>query len=199
MDIYIYSTAAVLGFGTGYMIGLYYLVRKYKKCDHGEFLVASFACREKPRSVPRISEADLETDDYTPLEKLKNALLTFALVNINSKDMAFSVDSPSGAICGESRFCTAAGGFAKPSKLYYQYEKYNGDKFPALSGSSVAHACYTYIFHRSTFRKSVMYSKAYENKLDAIEKYLNLHLNTQEQTFDFFEKFCKKHTECGTR
>ena len=24
----------------------------------GEFLVASFACREKPRSVPRISEAD---------------------------------------------------------------------------------------------------------------------------------------------
>ena len=29
----------------------------------GEFLVASFACREKPRSVPRISEAYSETDE----------------------------------------------------------------------------------------------------------------------------------------
>ena len=141
--IYIYSTSALLGFGTGFMIGIYYIVRKYKKCEN----------------------------DSTPLEQLKNALLTFALVNINSKDMA---------------------------KLDYRYENYDGDKFPALSGCSVAHACYTYIFNRSTFRKSVMYSKAYENKLDAIEKYLNLHLNTQEDTLDFFEKFCEKHTECGT-
>ena len=140
MDIYIYSTAALLGFGTGFMIGLYYILRKYKKCDHY----------------------------YTPLERLKNALLTFALVDIKKEDMA---------------------------KLDYQYEKYNGDKFPALSGSSVAHACYTYIFHRSTFRKSVMYSKAYESKLDAIEKYLNLHLKTEDQTQDLFEKFCEKHVD----
>jgi len=141
MDIYIYSTAALLGFGTGFMIGLYYLVRKYKNCEN----------------------------DSTPLERLKNALLTFALVNIKKEDMA---------------------------KLCYDYENFNGDKFPALSGSSLAHACYTYIFNRSTFRKSIMYSKAMENKLDAIEKYLNLHLNTQEQTLEFFEKFCEKHTEC---
>lgn len=140
MIIYIYSTAALLGFGTGFMIGLYYVVRKYKNCEN----------------------------DSTPLEKLKNALLTFALVDIKKEDM---------------------------SKMCYDYEKFNGDKFPALSGSSVAHACYTYIFNRSTFRKSIMYSKAYENKLDAIEKYLNLHLNTNEQTMDLFEKFCEKHVD----
>ena len=40
-----------------------------------------------------------------------------------------------------------------------------------------------------------MYSKAYENKLDAIEKYLNLHLKTEDQTQDLFERFCEKHVD----
>ena len=104
------------------------------------------------------------------MDKEKNKMISEEkLVNIKKEDMA---------------------------KLDYQYEKFNGDKFPALSGSSLAHACYTYIFNRFTFRKSIMYSKAMENKLDAIEKYLNLHLKTEEQTLEFFEKFCEKHVKC---
>jgi len=35
---------------------------------------------------------------------------------MTNKAGSFSADSPKGAICGESRFCTAAGGFAKPSE-----------------------------------------------------------------------------------
>jgi hypothetical protein len=147
MDIYIYNTTAVLGIFTGFIFGFVTGVR----------------------STNFYRQIEENRNDSTPLERLKNALLTFALVDIKKEDM---------------------------SKLDYQYEKYNGDKFPALSGSSVAHACYTYIFNRSTFKKSIMYSKAYESKLDAIEKYLNLHLKTEDQTMDLFEKFCEKHTEC---
>jgi len=146
MDIYIYSTTAVLGIFTGFIFGFVTGVR----------------------SVNFYRQIEENRNDSTPLERLKNALLTFALVDIKKEDM---------------------------SKLCYDYENFNGDKFPALSGSSVAHACYTYILNRSMFRKSIMYSKAFENKLDAIEKYLNLHLKTEEQTLEFFEKFCEKHVD----
>lgn len=143
MDIYIYTlaTAVSVGFGlaAGYIWGVF-----------------------------DITNALAEGKEYTPLDRLKNALLTFALMTTNKEDMAI---------------------------LDLNYDKYNGDKFPALSGSSFPHACYTYIFNRRDFRGSLMYSKQYEYKLDAIEKYLNKHLSSEDRVLDFFIKFCNKTNE----
>ena len=146
MDIYIYSTTAVLGVFLGFLIGFVTAVK----------------------TLGRFYTLEPNASDFTPLEKLKNALLTFALVDIKKEDMA---------------------------GLDMNYAKYDGSKFPALSGSSLVHACYTYIFNRALFQKSPMFSAMYESKLDAIEKYLNLHLKSEDQTMDLFKKFCEKHVE----
>ena len=149
MDIFIYSTTALLGLFAGILFGFIIGVKTVNNFYKDKI--------------------DIECKDYTPLEKLKNALLTFALVDIKMEDM---------------------------SGLNYNYPDYNGDKFPALSGSSIVHACYSYIFNRNAFRNSIMYSKQYENKLDAIEKYLNKNLTTEDQTTEFFTSFCEKHNKC---
>ena len=141
MDSYIYSiaTAVSVGFGliVGYVMGITHITRIF-----------------------------MEEREYSPLDRLKNALLTFSIFNTNKEDMA---------------------------GLDLNYDKYTGDKFPALSGSSFPHACYTYIFDRSNFRRNLMYPKQYEYKLDAIEKYLEKNFKTEVQVLDFFIKFCEKH------
>jgi hypothetical protein len=101
--------------------------------------------------------------DFTPIEKLKNALLTMALVTINKDDMA---------------------------TLDMNYDGYNGSKFPALSGCSLENACFTYIFNEKHFRKSRMYSNQFASKMDAINKYLQINLSTEKQVMEFFSKFC---------
>jgi hypothetical protein len=147
MDIYIYGTTALLGLFSGILIGFVTAIKTLGRFYNFESKDAS---------------------EYTPLEKLKNALLTFALVDIKKEDMA---------------------------GLDMNYAKYDGSKFPALSGSSLVNACYTYIFNRASFLKSPLFTEMYESKLDAIEKYLNLHLKSEDQTMDFFKKFCEKHVE----
>ena len=37
-----------------------------------------------------------------------------------------------------------------------------------------------------------------ESKLDAIEKYLKKQFKTDDQTMEFFEKFCEKYKESST-
>jgi hypothetical protein len=146
MDIYIYIIATVVSFVCGLVIGLTTgIVSTIKKLDSEKY------------------------DDFTPIEKLKNALLTFALVDIKMNDMA---------------------------GLNLNYPDYKGDKYPALSGSSITDACYTYIFNRNAFRNNLMYTKTYENKLDAIEKYLKKNLNTEKQTYELLTSFCEKHKKC---
>jgi hypothetical protein len=146
MDIYIYGTTALLGLFSGILIGFVTAVK----------------------TLGRLYNLEPNPSDFTPLEKLKNALLTLALVEVKKEDMA---------------------------GLDMNYAKYDGSKFPALSGSSLVHACYTYIFNRALFQKSPMFTEMYESKLDAIEKYLKLHLKSEDQTMDLFEKFCEKHLD----
>ena len=143
MDIYIYTLATAVSVGFGLVTGYFW-------------------------GVFDITKALTEGKEYTPLDRLKNALLTFALMTTNKEDMAI---------------------------LDLNYDKYNGDKFPALSGSSLPHACYTYIFNRRDFRGSLMYSKQYEYRLDAIEKYLNKQFSTEDRVLDFFIKFCNNTNE----
>jgi len=108
-----------------------------------------------------------DSKDFTPIVKLKNALLTLAIVNVNHEDI--------------------------DQDFNFNYSTYDGSKYPALSGSSIGHACFTYIFNMLYFKKSILYSEQYANKLVAIEKYLENKLNTEEQVFSFFEKVCLEY------
>jgi hypothetical protein len=107
-----------------------------------------------------------EAIDYTPIEKLKNALLTLALVTVNNDDMA---------------------------DLDLDYYAYNGKKYPPLSGSNLECACFSYIFNENYLKKSIMYSSNYASKKIAINKYLKMNLDTKEQVMNFFRKMCEKY------
>jgi hypothetical protein len=97
-------------------------------------------------------------------EQLKNALLTFAL----------------GRVDGD-KFDNGA--------LGMQYDKYNGDSLPTLSGADLNMACFSYIINKEEFRRDPWYTEIMEKKLDAINRYLDTHLGTDEQVSEFFERF----------
>jgi hypothetical protein len=106
-----------------------------------------------------------DSKDFTPIVKLKNALLTLAIINVSPEDMEHN----------------------------FNYSTYDGSKYPALSGSSIGNACFTYIFNMLYFKKSTFYTEQYASKLTAIEKYLENKLNTEEQILSFFEKVRGKY------
>jgi hypothetical protein len=103
-----------------------------------------------------------------PIERLKNALLTFAIISVNKDDMA---------------------------GLDFDYNSYNGSKYPALSGSSIENACFSYIFNVKKLKTSGWYSPNYASKMNAIQKYLDKNLSTDDQVFSFFRKVCEKNKE----
>ena len=104
----------------------------------------------------------------TPLDKLKNALLTLVLISSRKQDM---------------------------EGLNFDYDGYTGDTFPALSGSSVPHACFSYIFNQAEFKRSPMFSAMYSKKMDAINKYLQKNLATQDQALTLFTDFHQQYVE----
>jgi LytS/YehU family sensor histidine kinase len=101
---------------------------------------------------------------HEPLECLKNALLAHALVKIRYNDMNNSMN----------------------------YASFDGTKLPMLSGCSVANACFSYIISKQEFRKGPFYSQIMESKIDAIEKYLNKNLDTDEKVVSFFDDYVEK-------
>ena len=102
-----------------------------------------------------------------PVDQLKNALLTLALISIKQKD----IDNN--------------------STVNYASPDWDGDKLPSLSGCSLENICFSYLTSRGDLRNG-FYSKHMENKLVAIEKYLSKHLNTPKQVNDFFNSFYNK-------
>ena len=102
------------------------------------------------------------------LDKLKNALLTLVLISSRKQDM---------------------------EGLNFDYDGYTGDTFPSLSGSSVPHACFSYIFNQAEFKHSPMYSAVYSKKMDAINKYLQKNLATQDQALTLFIDFHQQYVE----
>ena len=108
------------------------------------------------------------SDSSNPLDKLKNALLTLVLISSRKQDM---------------------------EGLNFDYDGYTGDTFPALSGSSVPHACFSYIFNQAEFKQSPMYSAMYSKKMDAINKYLQKNVATQDQALTLFIDFYQEYVE----
>ena len=96
------------------------------------------------------------------IESLKNALLTFAL-QIGAKD-----------------------------DIEYNnmnYDVFNGNTLPSMSGCDLLNACMSYIIDRSEFRRDPWYTKNMDQKSIAIEKYLAKKFATSNDTDAFFLKF----------
>lgn len=106
----------------------------------------------------------------TPIELLKNALLTYALTKIKSTDF----------------HCN------------FNYTEFDGTKLPTLSGYNVPNACFSYMskfsyispLHSKNYSYfNPLYSKNMAAKTHAIEKYLKQNLNTNEKILHFFEQY----------
>jgi hypothetical protein len=106
-----------------------------------------------------------KSKEETPVEKLKNALLTLMLLTVKSDD------------------------FSKGLNL--NYSGYNGDELPSLSGCSMENDCFTYIQKKEALRYTPFYTKQMEHKIEAVEKYLEKNLDTSEKVLEAFTTFLK--------
>jgi hypothetical protein len=104
-----------------------------------------------------------------PIESLKNALLTLALMRVRSKDR-------------------------DDLNTFF-----DGTKLPMLSGCDHTNACFSYIGGRAEFRRSPFYTKQMERKHDAIDMYLKRNLGMHEQVEDFFKAFVANLEFAGSR
>ena len=99
------------------------------------------------------------------VEKLKNALLTYALKEVYT---------------------------SKFEDLNLNYSTYDGSTLPHMSGYSFENACFSYIVNKNEFRKHPFYTKTMEDKLIAIEKFLDKHIDSDAAAMDLFTDFVKK-------
>lgn len=107
----------------------------------------------------------------TALDKLKNALLTLALMKVNEKDIAH---------------------------LNYDYQSFDGTQLPSISGCSIVNGCFSYIINKFNFRfNNFMYSEMMMDKLKAIDRYLNRNLGTDKQVQEFFTVYITQQQQQG--
>ena len=106
-------------------------------------------------------------DDNKFVKQLKNALLTLFLLKVSKKDFDKSFD----------------------------YTKYDGNKLPPMSWNSIENALFSYIIDINDFKNSEFYNKTSENKLKAINKYINKKLNTEKKILKLFNLFIKDHID----
>jgi hypothetical protein len=99
-----------------------------------------------------------------PIETLKNALLSYALMKQGKID-----DSP-----------------------INNYASFDGSILPAFSGYSTTNACFSYIQSDYDRIFGPFATKIMDDKHKAIFKYLERNLKTEEQVLDFFEKCTEK-------
>lgn len=104
------------------------------------------------------------------VDRLKNALLAFALAKTCANDMS---DDP-------------------------DYDKYDGTMLPRPCGFSLANACFTYILDVNEFRQDPLYCVDIESKINAIQRYIDKNLDTNEKTLAFFEHFTSDLEEIHT-
>lgn len=98
------------------------------------------------------------------IDILKNALLSYALGRLREKDF---------------------------DGLNFSYETFDGRKLPGMSGFDETNACMSYIIDISDFHKGPWYSRPMEQKIVAINKYLDKNFDTDQKIEDFFEEFVK--------
>ena len=99
------------------------------------------------------------------VEKLKNALLTYALKEVYTSKFA---------------------------GLNLNYSTYDGSTLPHLSGYSLENACFSCIIDKNEFRKSPFYTKTMEDKSIAIDKFLDKHIDSDAAAVELFTDFVKK-------
>jgi hypothetical protein len=99
------------------------------------------------------------------LEYLKNALLSYALMRVCKRDV---------------------------DDFNMIYNDFDGTKLPMFSGSSITNASFSYIIDKKSFREHPFYTPIMEEKIKAIDKYLDKNLNSEDDIYKFFEKCLKK-------
>ena len=97
-----------------------------------------------------------------PIDRLKNALLSYALMKAKSTDV---------------------------DNIHMNYSVFDGTTLPSFSGSSVENACFTYILDKTSFKNDPFFSHNMLFKILAVEKYLDKNLSTDDQVLDFFSNF----------
>ena len=98
------------------------------------------------------------------LDLLKNALLAHAIVKARSKDIDHN---------------------------NMNYKSFDGKNLPMMSGCDMTNACFSYIINKEDFRKGPWYSPFMEDKIDAIEKYLEINFDTNEKALAFFNEYVR--------
>lgn len=106
------------------------------------------------------------------VEVVKNGLLSYALNKVKKDDF---------------------------DHLNFAYQNFDGTKLPSMSGCDIVNACTSYIIDKQEFRKNPFYTPHMESKLDAIDKYLDTHFDTDAKVIDFMEAFINiKEPESNT-
>lgn len=110
------------------------------------------------------------TENMSATLRLKNALLSYALLKVKKDDFV-GLDS------GVSSFNTPI----------INYKSYEGDKLPRLSGFSIVNSLMNYIV--KPYKSFFYYTNHMNDKYNAIEKYLQKHFETDKKVIDFFTTF----------
>jgi len=97
------------------------------------------------------------------LEVLKNGLLSYALLKTSPEEDL--------------------------KDFNMNYKSFDGNKLPMFSGYSTSNACLSYIIDKEDFKKSLFYTPIMEDKIIAIEKYLEKNFDSDKKVADFFDMF----------
>ncbi len=98
---------------------------------------------------------------HQPIDLLKNALLSYALLKVKNKDI---------------------------DHFNMNYRAFDGTKLPMMSGCDISNACFTYILDK---KSSPWYTSNMIAKSNAIDKYIEHNLGTEQQVQEFFDDFMK--------
>ena len=97
------------------------------------------------------------------IDQIKNGLLSYALLKTADKNDLKNFDM--------------------------NYKNFDGTKLPMFSGYSTSNACLSYIIDKDEFRKCQFYTPTMEDKIVAIEKYLEKNFDSDKKVEEFFNKF----------
>jgi hypothetical protein len=96
------------------------------------------------------------------VEKIKNALLSYALFKVCKDDI---------------------------DEINKDYKSFDGTKLPMLSGFSTENACYSYVVPKEEYENNVFHSDVMASKMEAIDKYFAKNFGSDGKAMNFFVKF----------
>ena len=75
-----------------------------------------------------------------------------------------------------------------PQSNELNYSAYNGTMLPPFSGCSIENACFSYFSDGGVFRTQHMI-----DKVNAIHRYINQNLKTEDDVYKFFVNYIQKY------